>query len=525
MASLPAFILRTGPRWTNGSVRWAVRQLTHRGKPSLIARRERTRGSGGTGTRESKGWRLTEWLMPGGGWVLLGYGEAPLETDQNGIRVWTWGINPAGHAAVTAAARGGNLPVEFSVRFAKGLILVLRENRGVTVADTEVEEAKRDPGALGNSTNEAAASVAPNPAYVEVLRGDECDATVRFAQAGRSLFIAPEGKAIRRARGAGPIGSLEKGDALRFDPGAPGVEIEPGPKESPALPTTDLSYEACQREVDRMLHEEMAAIRRRYQAEGRGTLAIALSGGLDSCLAAWLAAQTGMTCEAFTVYCDAGEGEPPPDLVGARQTAQALGIPLHELRIGPENMKALTREAVYLLEESSWRRVENGALNLRLVQALKQRGYDEVMTGGAADELFAGRVFPSQLERGLQRALENFRRLPFAIVDLTSMHGIRLISPMSHPGLRPLALSLPEAYQVDRVDGKVWGKKLLRELYGEKLMTPLLDVPKDFPFNTSGIEALYRSQWGTRKKRERRYARWLDELVERPAQRWTVWKD
>jgi asparagine synthetase B (glutamine-hydrolysing) len=241
-----------------------------------------------------------------------------------------------------------------------------------------------------------------------------------------------------------------------------------------------------------------------------------LSGGLDSSIAAWLARRVGVECEAFTVWFDCGSGIPPPDLAGARLTAEALRTPLHELRVGPEDIEALAREAVYLIEESYWRHVETATYVLRLVSELKRQGYGCLMTGLGGDGNFAGMIFRRQLGEGFQAGMAANRRHRFALSQLAPTLGIDLISPFDYVPLSEFTLTLPAAYLVEEIDGKLRGKKILRELYAHRMASRLCAKEKDFPFNTAGSEALYATQWGSREERELRYAKWMDELLPIP---------
>lgn len=275
---------------------------------------------------------------------------------------------------------------------------------------------------------------------------------------------------------------------------------------------TELDYEAAQGEVERLVLEGM----RHLGQEHAGPLPLALSGGLDSSIVAWAAHRTGVACEAFTVWFDAGLADPPPDLEGARLTAEALHLPLVELRIGAEEIEELAKESVFFQEETYWRHVETGAYVLRLLKELKVRGHRILMTGLNGDGNFAGMVFRRQMGERFQEGMAANRRYRFAMSRLAQKLGFALVSLFDHEPLRDFSLRLPPEYLVEEIDGKLVGKKILRDLYADRMASPLASRRKDYPFNTSGSEALFEREWGPRDARERRYAQWMEELLTMP---------
>jgi hypothetical protein len=120
------------------------------------------------------------------------------------------------------------------------------------------------------------------------------------------------------------------------------------------------------------------------------------------------------------------------------------------------------------------------------------------------------------LGENFQKSMADWRRKRFVLGTLAPTLGIGLLSPFFHPAVAEFSRSLPQTFLVEEIDGKLWGKKILRDTFAARLPSPLANEFKDFPFRTAGGEALFESRWGARKKREARYARWKRELLPLP---------
>lgn len=449
---MSAFILQVGPRWNEASLDWAVRRLSHRG-PATRIEHSRQRS-------------------------LLVFGEPPRSGMARGVETWSWGLDASEHEGVLRLVEAKGNTEDLAIVHPSGLVLLHLTRTGEW----------------------------------EVHRGVDWDVPILHARRGRSLFMAPEAKAFSNLRHRSRILPLPAGSMLRFEQRTGALSYKEAVPAWQPLRLTELGYEEAQEEVARLLEEGMSGVGRRYP----GPIPIALSGGLDSSIVAWLADRAGVRCEAFTVWFDSGPGDPPPDLIGARRTAEAHGIPLTELRIGREDIEELARRSVYLQEEAYWRHVETGTYVLRLVDELKRRGYRHLLNGLSGDGNFAGMVFPRQLGERFQEAMASARRLRFALSRLGQMHGVELVSPFDHAPLAEFSLRLPQSYLVEEVDGRLRGKKILRDLYAKRMASPLASEAKDFPFKTSGIEALFEREWGTQEEREERYGEWMKKLLAIP---------
>lgn len=449
---MDAFVLKYGRRWNRKALDWALERLAHRGPWRPLA--------------ETPAMNL---------WAA---GEPPFASRTQDVQLWTWRIEEPGRRRLLESA-GASRPDALSSHLPEDGLAV-------------IHDLQTDRMAIG--------------------LGHACHIPVRYVKKGGSLLVAPEMKAFSNVASHKRIRRLDRGTFLHFDPSSRSTRIDDISFEFHPLPLTSLSYEDAKREVVRLLEAGAEDLKRKYP----GRLPITLSGGLDSTVTAWLAHQAGMECEAFTVWFDSGSESPPPDILGARLTSEACGFPLHELRVGPEDVEALARESVYVNETNYWRDIETGSYVLRLLREIKGRGYDSMLTGLGGDGNFAGTFYRNQLGDNFQEAMAHHRINRFMLGRLCDLWGVRPLSPMQYPPLADLTLRLPQDFLIEKLDGRFSGKRILRDLYGARIETPLTSRRKDYPFNTAGSEALYARMWGDRPEREARYARWMAELLPLP---------
>lgn len=115
-------------------------------------------------------------------------------------------------------------------------------------------------------------------------------------------------------------------------------------------------------------------------------IAVALSGGLDSALVLAIATRVlGRTPPVVTLAVDVpGYGERE----ATRRTASVLGVELHELPASARDLLEALPLAVRAAEVPMWN--PHPVSKLLLALALRREGFDAVLTGDAADQVFGG---------------------------------------------------------------------------------------------------------------------------------------
>jgi len=132
-----------------------------------------------------------------------------------------------------------------------------------------------------------------------------------------------------------------------------------------------------------------AAVERQLAAEV--PVGLALSGGLDSAAVAWESSRLRPGIPAFTVGFEgisasrSGERAVDEGPV-ARELAKSLALPLHKIRLGPEEAVRDLQELIRTLEEP---RLAASFQNLAAAR-LARRHVTVVLSGGGGDELFGG---------------------------------------------------------------------------------------------------------------------------------------
>jgi asparagine synthase (glutamine-hydrolysing) len=178
-------------------------------------------------------------------------------------------------------------------------------------------------------------------------------------------------------------------------------------------------------------------------------VALALSGGLDSALVLAIVRRAlGRSIPVVTLAIEIpGYGE----LEATRRTAQSLGVALHEIRATADDYLAALPAAVRAVEVPLFN--PHPVAKLLLATALRREGFHAVITGDAADHVFAG--------------APQHNYLPL-VGALSRSQGVEPCSPFFDPGVLAHAAHLPMDPQ----------KRALRELAARWLPHAITEAPK-----------------------------------------------
>ena len=191
---------------------------------------------------------------------------------------------------------------------------------------------------------------------------------------------------------------------------------------------------------------------------------ILFSGGLDTSILAAIASMHGRHLHATMVSVEEGNGLDEPF---ALVIAKRFGFELEILRPPLRDLLERMPELVLLLQTFDPMELRNSIVAYFALQAAVERGLAAVLTGDAADELFAGYSFMFNMAA---------ERLPAYISHLNDiMHftsqvigrnlGIAVDCPYLAPTVRDFALSLVYEDLVFEQQGRRWGKRILREAF------------------------------------------------------------
>jgi asparagine synthase (glutamine-hydrolysing) len=234
----------------------------------------------------------------------------------------------------------------------------------------------------------------------------------------------------------------------------------------------------------RQLRELIAAAVAATTAEG-----ILLSGGLDTSILGTLSASQGRRLRALTV---AVAESPAPDAPFARELAARLGFEQQVLRPRYSDLLERMPEIIRILNTFDPMELRNSIVTYFALDSARAAGIGGVLTGDAADELFAGYSYmfnmpPEQLAPYIRHLNEVMH---FTSVPLGQQLGVKAELPYLADAVRTFALTLGVDQLVGERAGQRFGKKILREAFADVLPEELawrVKTPIEFGSGSTGL--------------------------------------
>ncbi|HIC94756.1 MAG TPA: asparagine synthase [Anaerolineae bacterium] len=183
--------------------------------------------------------------------------------------------------------------------------------------------------------------------------------------------------------------------------------------------------------------------------------ALLFSGGLDTSILAFLSPGV----YALSVRLE----EFGEDFKYAKALSERLGLQLHLRKVDVEEALEAIPEVIRIRRSFDPALPNDLALYFAL-QLAREQGFDSVMTGDGADELFAGYdyMFHLDLEHYLPWLAE---RMHFSAGELGSYLGIEVRQPFLDEALISFALSIQPHLKVREEGGRKYGKWILRKAF------------------------------------------------------------
>ncbi|AKG91133.1 Asparagine synthase [Geoglobus ahangari] len=153
-----------------------------------------------------------------------------------------------------------------------------------------------------------------------------------------------------------------------------------------------------------------------------------------------------------------------------RETARLLGREVEILRFDEEVVRKVLVDVVRAIENTNPLQVSIAVPIYLAMSHAKRMGFDEIIFGQGADELFGGyKRYENMIGKNLERAIEeDVRNLGVNNLvrdhKLSYVNEIRLIAPYLHFDVIETALSIPPSLKVYRGEGGVVRKYFLREV-------------------------------------------------------------
>jgi asparagine synthase (glutamine-hydrolysing) len=219
---------------------------------------------------------------------------------------------------------------------------------------------------------------------------------------------------------------------------------------------------------------------------------ILFSGGLDTSVLAAIASSHGRRLQAVMVSVEEGTGLDEPF---ARLMVERLGLDLEILRPSLKDLLGRMPELIRLLSTFDPMELRNSIVTYVAMEAASKRGLSTVLTGDAADELFAGYSFMFNMSA---EQLPSYIRHLNDIMHFTSQVigrslGMGVDSPYLSPAIRDFALSLDYEDLVGDDQGQRFGKKILREAFSSLLPREIawrLKTPIEYGSGSTALKQL-----------------------------------
>jgi len=219
---------------------------------------------------------------------------------------------------------------------------------------------------------------------------------------------------------------------------------------------------------------------------------ILFSGGLDTSVLAAIASSHGRGLQAVMVSVEEGTGLDEPF---ARLMVERLGLDLEILRPSLKELMDRMPELIRLLGTFDPMELRNSSVTYVAMEAASKHGLSAVLTGDAADELFAGYSFMFNMSA---EQLPSYIRYLNDIMHFTSQVigqslGVGVDSPYLSPPIRDFALSLGYDDIVGDYQGQRLGKKILREAFSSVLPKEIawrLKTPIEYGSGSTSLKQL-----------------------------------
>lgn len=193
---------------------------------------------------------------------------------------------------------------------------------------------------------------------------------------------------------------------------------------------------------------------------------LSLSGGLDSTILAYFLKDKGI--RTISIISDDFVSS---DLTYCQMVTQRFDMPLSIKMCQIDEIYSGIEETIKILGNFNDIEIRNNVVMYLAILEAKRAGFDRIITGDGADELFAGYSFlvnkdADELKADLQRIA---RIMHFPSQKIGKSLGVEVESPFCEKEVAEFARSLPVSLLVQEHDGKKFGKWVLRKAFEDKI--------------------------------------------------------
>ncbi len=213
---------------------------------------------------------------------------------------------------------------------------------------------------------------------------------------------------------------------------------------------------------------------------------IALSGGLDSSI---LASCVDKKTRAFALVA---KDFPSTDLVHAQLVAKLYGLKLDVITVDVDSLLSAAEDTIKILEVFNPIEIRNNIVVYLTMKTAKEHGFQSIMTGDGADELFAGYNFfkkmsPMELEKDLER-IWSVMHFPSRVISKSI--GMTLHTPFLDDTVSEYVKKIAPEFKVREENGKKYGKWILRKAFENNLPKSIAWRDKSAMQDGSGTSGL-----------------------------------
>lgn len=214
---------------------------------------------------------------------------------------------------------------------------------------------------------------------------------------------------------------------------------------------------------------------------------IALSGGLDSSILTSCVKNKKMTALALIA-----KDFSSPDLVHAQLVAKSCDLNLDIITADVEDLLSAAEKTIQILQVFNPIEIRNNIVVYLTMKSAKESGFDSIMTGDGADELFAGynffkRLSGLELEQDLQRI---WSVMHFPSRSISKSIGIALHAPFLDDTVSAYAKKISSDFKIREENGKKYGKWILRKTFEGDLPESIIWREKSAMQDGSGTSGL-----------------------------------
>lgn len=193
---------------------------------------------------------------------------------------------------------------------------------------------------------------------------------------------------------------------------------------------------------------------------------LSLSGGLDSTILAYFLKDRKISTISIIAKDFLAN-----DLTYCQLAANRFNLPLNIKFCETSEIYSGIEETIKILKNFNDIEIRNNVVMYLVLSAAKELGFNKVMTGDGADEIFAGYNFLlNKSSKELELDLERISRIMhFPSQKIGKALGVDVESPFCRKEVLEFAKTIPADLKVHEESGKKFGKWILRKAFEDKI--------------------------------------------------------